>query len=86
MGLMAFAVATPFIGNFFQGLSAEDQNPMLGPFFAWSLAGLAAGGLGVFCTIVGAWRSPRSGLTTLAIVMASLLVVAVISLMALLLR
>jgi hypothetical protein len=59
---------------------------MLGPLFEWSLAGLVASGLGVFCTIVGAWRSPRSGLTTLANVMATLLVVAVISLMALLLR
>jgi drug/metabolite transporter (DMT)-like permease len=85
MGLMVFAVAAPFIGSFIQDMSPDGQNVMLGAFFGWSLAGLAAGGLGVICTIVGARRAPRSRSAILAIVMAVLLVVAVISLMALLL-
>ncbi|HTU65664.1 MAG TPA: hypothetical protein VMF52_06930 [Steroidobacteraceae bacterium] len=86
LGLMAFAVAAPFVGSFIQDLSPDGQNVMLGAFFGWSLAGMAAGGLGVFCTVVGAWRAPRSGLTILSIVIAVLLVIAVISVMALLLH
>lgn len=86
LGLIAFAVAAPFIGNWLQDLSPDGANTILGAFFAWSLAGLAAGTLGVLCTIFGAWRAPRSAVTILAVGAATLWIVAVIVLMALLLR
>jgi len=86
LGLITFAVAAPFIGNWLQDLSPGGANAILGAFFAWSLAGLAAGTLGVLCTVFSAWRAPRSGVTLLAVGVATLWIVAVIVLMAMLLH
>lgn len=84
LGLMVFGAAAPFVGSFIQDLSPDGANMMLGAFFVWSVAGLGALSLGVACTIFGARATPRSGWTRVAIAVAAMLVIAVISLIALL--
>jgi hypothetical protein len=77
IGLLLFAAAAPFIGSFIQDMSPDGQTVMLGSFFVWTFAGIGAGGLGVVCTIVGAWQGPRSPLTWVAILLSLLLLIAV---------
>jgi hypothetical protein len=79
IGLLVFAAAAPFIGSFIQDRSPDGQNVMLGDFFVWTLAGLAAGGFGLACAVIGALRRPRSALTIGAAVLAVLLVIAVVT-------
>lgn len=70
--LFAFTVATPFIGDYRASHARHDGWGALQAFVPWIFAGAAAALLGIICTFVGALRAPRSGLTILAIVLASL--------------
>ena len=78
IGLMAFSVAAPFIGEFVTEASRHGHEPRLDVFVGWMLAAVLAGVSGVICAFVGARRAPRSGVTNLAVFMAVLLIVAVI--------
>jgi hypothetical protein len=82
--LLPFAAAAPFIGSAIEDHVSRDDPPILGIFFEWLLIGLFAAFAGIACTIVGAWRAPRSWLTWLAILFAVLLFIAVIGLFSLL--
>lgn len=82
--LLPFAAAAPFIGSFVEDHVSRDDPPILGIFFEWLLLGLFAAFMGIACTVVGAWRGPRSWLTWLAIVFAVLLFIAVLGLFSLL--
>ena len=70
--LFAFAIASPFIGEFRASHARHDGWGALAAFLPWLLAGAAAAFLGIVSTIVGARHAPRSGFTILAIVLASL--------------
>jgi hypothetical protein len=70
--LFVFAIASPFIGSLAPGGSNGDGWHTIGVLFQWVLAGAAAALLGIVCTVIGAWRGPRSGTTALAILLASL--------------
>ena len=70
--LFAFAIATPVIG-IAGGSGKTDGFQIFGTFLLWLMAGGLAACVGIVCTIVGAWRGPRTGATTFAIVLAGLL-------------
>lgn len=70
--LFGFAIATPVIG-IAQGSGKNDGFQIFGTFLLWLLGGGVAVFAGIICTIVGAWRGPRTGATTFAIVLAALL-------------
>jgi uncharacterized oligopeptide transporter (OPT) family protein len=70
--LFAFAIASPFIGEFRASHARHDGWGALAAFLPWLLAGAASAFLGIVSTIVGARRSPRSGFTIFAILLASL--------------
>ncbi len=70
--LFAFAIATPVVG-LVGGSGKTDGFQIFGTFLLWLMAGGVAACVGIVCTIVGAWRSPRTGATTFAIVLAVLL-------------
>jgi hypothetical protein len=65
--LLLFSAATPFIGGYVSDHTPGNGAMILGPFVEWVLAGAAAGFLGVVCTLIGAWRGPRSTITKLAV-------------------
>jgi uncharacterized oligopeptide transporter (OPT) family protein len=83
--LLVFSFASPFIGGYLSDLTPDDT-VILGAFVAWLLAGLTAGFLGIVCTVIGARRSPRSGLTILTVVLAAILALVVLILFGWLLR
>lgn len=70
--LFAFTIATPFIGEYSASHARHDGWGALQALLPWMLAGAAAAFIGIICTIAGARRSPRSGFTILAILLASL--------------
>ncbi len=75
--LLPFAFAAPYIGAFIEDHTGGGTM-ILGLFFAWLLMGVGAGALGIVCTIIGAWRGPRSWPTRIAIALAGLLCAAVV--------
>ena len=70
--LFGFAIATPVIG-IAQGSGKHDGFQVFGTFLLWLMGGGVAAVAGILCTIIGAWRGPRTGATTVAIVLAALL-------------
>jgi hypothetical protein len=86
LGLMALAIAAPFIGAYVSDRTPGEGTMILGVFFEWLLISTGAGFVGIVCTVVGAWHAPRTGLTIFAMVSAALLVTAVLTLLSLLLR
>jgi hypothetical protein len=84
--LFAFTIATPFIGEYSASHARHDGWGALRALLPWMLAGAAAAFIGIICTFVGARRSPRSGFTILAILLASLAGVMFLGLLALAMR
>jgi hypothetical protein len=70
--LFAFAIATPVFG--LVGASGKsDGFQIFGTFLLWLMAGGVVAFAGIICTLVGAWRGPRTGATVFAIVLAILM-------------
>lgn len=84
IALLLMATAAPSIGSFLQGLDPNSQDLIIGPFVVWVLLGVGLGGLGILCTIIGAWRPPRTAATFVAILLGSLWLFAVVTIAVLL--
>lgn len=82
--LLLMATAAPSIGSFLQGLDPNSQDLIIGPFVVWVMLGVALGGLGILCTIIGAWRPPRTAATFTAIGLCALWLAAVVTIATLL--
>jgi len=65
-----FAIAAPFIGGLKAEMSHGDGWQSIGIVLIWALIGGAAAVVGIICTIVGAWRSPRTIATMFTIALA----------------
>ena len=67
-----FAIVCPFVGGIMAERSPGEGLHAIGVILPWLLAGGVAGILGVICTLVGSWNSPRTAPTVIAIVLALL--------------
>jgi uncharacterized membrane protein YczE len=72
LACFVFAIATPIIAELNTRRSPGDGWHALGIYVVWIFSGGGAALLGVICTCIGAWRSPRSVATLLTIVLAAL--------------
>jgi hypothetical protein len=72
LACFAFAIATPLIAAINTRRSPGDGWHSLHIYVVWIFSGGGAALLGIICTCIGAWRSPRSVVTIIDLVLASL--------------